>query len=147
MNDPLSVVVCLPEGMTLFDPDPAETAKRDVKLVTSWDDDTAGVVGWSAGGWEVLGIAAAHPDLPRLVLVSLPFSEQEPEGVDLDVVAAKTLLLFGSADPLTGSKHGSRWQERLANARLEMVPGGDHELLAPMWRRILSYLAPRRTAG
>jgi pimeloyl-ACP methyl ester carboxylesterase len=132
--------------MDLFDPDPGETAKADVELVTEWNDHTAGVVGWSTGGWDVLRLAAAHPDLPRLVLVSLPFPDEEPDGVDLDTITTKTLLLFGTADPLTGSEHGSRWQKRLANARLEMVPDGDHELLAPMWRRVLSFLAPRRTA-
>jgi len=66
--------------------------------------------------------------------------------LDLDAVVAKTLLLYGSADSQTGSSHGHRWQKRLPNARLEMVPGGDHELLVPKWARILSHLAPRRTS-
>ena len=73
-----------------------------------------------------------------------PFPEQEAQLVDLDAVKAKTLLLYGSADHQTGSSHGQRWQKRLPNARLEMVPGGGHELLVPMWPRVLSYLAPRR---
>jgi pimeloyl-ACP methyl ester carboxylesterase len=135
--------VCLPKGLELFDPDPSETDKRDVTLVANWQSDTGGVVGWSTGGWDALSLAAAHPDLPRLVIVSLPYPEEDPES--LDAVTAKTLLLFGSADPATGSKHGQRWLKRLPNARLEMVPGGGHELLVPMWRRILSHLAPRRT--
>ncbi len=145
MNDPMSLVVCLPEGAPLFDPDPVETERRDVRLVSGWEGDTGGVVGWSTGGWNALTLAAAHPDLPRLVIASLPYPDQEPQSLNLDAVTTKTLLLFGSADPQTGSKHGQRWQKRLANARLEMVPGGSHELLVPMWARILAHLAPRRT--
>ncbi|MEN8238730.1 MAG: alpha/beta hydrolase [Actinomycetota bacterium] len=147
MNDPLSIVMCLPQGVTLFDPEPSETARRDVRLVSELDSDTGGVVGWSTGGWDALAIAAAHQDLPRLVIVSLPFPDEPPAELDADAVNAKTLLLYGAADPQTGSSHGSRWQKTLPNARLEMVPKGGHDLLVPMWRRILSHLAPRRTAG
>jgi len=147
MNDPMSILVCLPDGVPLVDPGPAETAKRDVRLVTAWEDDTAGVVGWSAGGLDALRVAVDHTDLPRLALVSVPFPDGDQVGVDLDAVAAKTLLLFGSADPLTGSKHGRMWQQRLPNARLEMVPRGGHDLLETMWHRVLSFVAPRRSAG
>ena len=143
VNDPLSIVVSLPGEMPLFDPGPEETARRDVGLVSVFAADTGGVVGWSTGGWEALELAVTHPDLPRLAIVSLPYDDSPI--VDLDAVTAKTLLLYGSADPETGSSHGSRWQKALPNARLEMVPGGGHDLLVPMWSRILSHLAPRRT--
>ena len=146
MNEPLSIVVCLPEGMDVFDPGPDETARRDVRLTSDWDADTGGVVSWSTGGWEALKIAAKHEDLPRLVLVSLPFSDEMPQDFNLDAVRAKTLLIYGSADPLTGNSHGTKWQKTLPNARLEMNPGGGHELLVPMWKRVVSYLAPRRKA-
>ena len=146
MNEPMSIVLCLPGGMDLFDPGPDETTRKDVRIVSAWQDDTRGVVGWSTGGWDALRLAADHPDLPRLALVSLPYPEHDQPAVDLDAVAAKTLLLFGTADPETGSRHGTRWQKRLVNARLEMVPGGSHDLLEPMWPRVLSHLAPRRTA-
>ena len=145
-NDPMSIVLCMPDGTALLDPQPQETEKRDVRLVPGWEGDTKGVVGWSSGGWKALMIAAGHPELPRLVIVSLPFpGKGELAEFSLDAVSAKTLLLFGSADPDTGSSHGRQWQKHLPNARLEMVPGGDHDLLVPMWPRILSYLAPRRS--
>jgi pimeloyl-ACP methyl ester carboxylesterase len=65
-----------------------------------------------------------------------------PWGFEPADVAAKTLLVYGDADPLGGSRHGRWWQGRLPNARLEMVPGGGHLVIVPMWRRVLSHLAP-----
>ena len=103
-------------------------------------------MGWPSGGWTALRLAAAHPDLARLVIVSLPFPEEMPPDLDPASITARTLLLYGTADPLTGNTHGTRWQQTLPNARLEMSPGGGHELLEPMWRRVVSFLAPRRKA-
>ena len=143
MNDPFSIVVCLPDGVDHFDPDPDLTASKDVRLVTEWAEDTQGVVGWSDGAWRALDLAAAHPELPRLVIASLPFPD---DAATIPPVAAKTLLLFGQKDPRTGSAHGTQWQRSLPDARLEMVPGAGHELLTQMWKRVLSHLAPRRKA-
>ncbi len=67
-----------------------------------------------------------------------------PWGFDPEEVAAKTLLLYGARDPLAGPRHGRWWQERLPNARLEVVPDAGHLVLLPMWARVLSYLAPKR---
>ncbi|MEL6981052.1 MAG: alpha/beta hydrolase [Actinomycetota bacterium] len=140
-----SVLLCLPAGMALFDPGPELTEKRGLSLLDQWDDSTVGVVGWSQGGVDALRAAAQHPELERLALVATPYVEALPDDLDLDAITAKTLLLFGSADPETGSAHGRHWQKRLPNARLEMVPKAGHDLLQPMWHRILSHLAPRRT--
>lgn len=146
MNEPLSIVVCLPDGVELSDPGPEETARRDVRLTSEWDSDAGGVVGWSSGGWQALRLAAEHPGLPRLVLVSLPYPDEMPSDCEPDSVGAKTLLIYGTADPLTGNRHGTQWQKALKDARLEMNPGGGHDLLGPMWARVMSYLAPRRKA-
>lgn len=133
------------------DPDPQLTWARGVTLLA--DDGTGtelyhagpvGVVGSSMAGLDALAIAARHPGrVDRVVLVATPIPTDEVAlEFDLDDVAAKTLLLFGAKDPLTGSRHGSWWQKRLPDARLEMSPQGGHELLMPMWKRILSHLAP-----
>jgi pimeloyl-ACP methyl ester carboxylesterase len=66
----------------------------------------------------------------------------QPWGFEPGEVVAKTLLLYGSADPLSGQRHGTWWQKHLPNARLEMVPGAGHLVIVPMWRRVLSFLAP-----
>jgi pimeloyl-ACP methyl ester carboxylesterase len=74
---------------------------------------------------------------------STPIPEDEGAlGFDLSDITAKTLLLFGAKDPLTGSRHGTWWQRRLPDARLEMSPQGGHDLLAPTWKRTRSHLAP-----
>ncbi len=142
-----TILLQLPTGTAFVDPDPEQTTRRGVDLVAAWDDSVAGVVGWVEGGLSAARTAAAHPGLARLVIVATPFPEAPPDDLDLDAVAAKTLLLFGSADPAAGSRHGRAWQKRLPNARLEMVPGGGRDLLVPMWGRVLSHLAPKARVG
>jgi pimeloyl-ACP methyl ester carboxylesterase len=66
----------------------------------------------------------------------------QPWGFEPAEARAKTLLLYGSADPIAGSRHGSWWQKRLPSARIEVVPGAGHLLVMPMWGRALSHLAP-----
>jgi pimeloyl-ACP methyl ester carboxylesterase len=131
------------------DPAPDLTWARGVTLMagaagqaSSELDHTGpvGVVGWSDGGPAALAFAARHPAVDRLALIATPIPETEE---DLTEVTAKTLLIFGSKDPLTGSRHGTWWQKHLPSARLEMHPDGGHDLLVPMWPRILSHLAPR----
>jgi len=144
-QEPASILLHLPTGTPVFDPGPTSTEQRGLHLVDTWDDSVTGVVGWSTGGIDALRSAAAHSDLERLVLVSTPYPDESDDlDLDLDAVTAKTLLLFGSADPATGSRHGRAWQKRLANARLEMVPKGGHDLLEAMWHRITSHVAPGR---
>jgi pimeloyl-ACP methyl ester carboxylesterase len=67
-----------------------------------------------------------------------------PWGFEPAEVQAKTLCLYGSKDPVAGSRHGTWWQKNLPQARLEMVPGSGHLLIFPMWHRVLSFLAPQR---
>jgi pimeloyl-ACP methyl ester carboxylesterase len=256
-------------GAGLFDPDPAETLGRNVRLlsvdrpgyggshpvsggawatVASAADDLAavldgmhiervGVVGWSAGGRIALALAARRPDLvDRVVVLATPAPDAEvawigdeqrdelerlrtlapaeahaelyerlrsvvpedpdspealwllgagavdeaalgaggvrarlgemlraafvqgarglaadiagfclqPWGFEPEAVRAKTLLLYGSRDPIAGPQHGRWWQSRLPDARLEVVPEAGHVLIVPTWARVLSHLAPGR---
>ena len=68
----------------------------------------------------------------------------QPWGFEPTEVKAKALCLYGSKDPIAGSRHGAWWQKNLPQARLEMVPGAGHLLIFPMWQRVLSFLAPKR---
>jgi len=40
--------------------------------------------------------------------------------------------------------HARRWQASFASARFEVAPGLGHDLLAPLWPRVLSFVAPTR---
>lgn len=42
---PASILVCLPDGSPLVDPNPDETGRRAVDLVEEWNDTVIGVVG------------------------------------------------------------------------------------------------------
>jgi pimeloyl-ACP methyl ester carboxylesterase len=65
----------------------------------------------------------------------------QPWGFEPEAVQAKTLLLYGSRDPLADPRHGRWWESRLPDATLEVVPAG-HLLVVPMWARVLAHLAP-----
>jgi pimeloyl-ACP methyl ester carboxylesterase len=67
-----------------------------------------------------------------------------PWGFEPRDVRQKALLVYGARDPLIGSKHGRWWQQQLPDARLEMVPDAGHLVVVPMWKRVLSFLAPSR---
>jgi pimeloyl-ACP methyl ester carboxylesterase len=67
-----------------------------------------------------------------------------PWGFEPGDVRARTLLLYGRDDPAIGPAHGSWWQKQLPDARLETAPGLGHLLIIPMWKRVLSFLAPSR---
>jgi pimeloyl-ACP methyl ester carboxylesterase len=66
----------------------------------------------------------------------------QPWGFEPKAVSAKTLLLYGSRDPVAGSRHANWWKAHIPDSRVEMVPGAGHMLVFPMWDRALSHLAP-----
>jgi pimeloyl-ACP methyl ester carboxylesterase len=167
-------------GSGEFDPDPEQTARRDVLLIgvdrpgyggsdpyrsgesptiAAAADDiatvlghlgiaTAGVAGWSTGGWIALALAARRPDLvDRLVLLGTPAPDDEtPLGFEPADVHAKTLLLYGNADPLVRPAHAGWWKNRLTDSRIEMMPGAGPVFVVPGWTRVLSHLTPGRSA-
>jgi pimeloyl-ACP methyl ester carboxylesterase len=70
-----------------------------------------------------------------------------PWGFEPADVQARALCLYGSKDPIAGSRHGTWWQKNLPQARLEMVPDAGHMLVFLMWQRVLSFLAPQRRSA
>lgn len=143
MPDEAIADIVVAAAATFEDPDPVETSRREIALADAVSAETIGLLGVGRAGSAALVLAAGSPEIPRLVLVNVPF---EPESLDIDLadVRVRVLLLFGALDPDTGSAHGRRWQKALPAARLEMVPDGDADLVARMWPRILSHLAPGR---
>jgi pimeloyl-ACP methyl ester carboxylesterase len=68
----------------------------------------------------------------------------QPWGFAPEAVEAKTLLLYGSRDPIAGPAHARWWQERLPDARLELGHDAGHLAVLSMWSRALSHLTPER---
>lgn len=66
----------------------------------------------------------------------------QPWGFEPAEVTAKTLLLYGAEDPVAGPAHGKWYRRQLPDARFEQVPAAGHLLVVPIWRRVLSHLAP-----
>ncbi|HET9494380.1 MAG TPA: alpha/beta hydrolase [Chloroflexia bacterium] len=72
----------------------------------------------------------------------------QPWGFEPEAVKAKTLLLYGSDDPVAGPRHAQWWKKHIPDSRVEIAPGAGHMLVFPLWERVLSHLAPgakRRT--
>ncbi len=46
----------------------------------------------------------------------------------VEKIAAPTLLIWGDSDPVSPVAVGEHLAARLPNARLEIVPGGDHDV-------------------
>jgi pimeloyl-ACP methyl ester carboxylesterase len=68
----------------------------------------------------------------------------QPWGFAPEEVHARTLLLYGSHDPLAGPRHGRWWQERLPDARLEIIPDAGHLVVLPSWPRVLRHVSSSR---
>ena len=116
-------VVLLP----FSDPDPAETARREVALVPAWTEGAASAIAVGDAGWDALEL-----DVERLVLIGTP-----PRDEEVPDVAAKTLLLYRQAD----SKDARWWKRQIPHARFEISPR-EGDLLANVWSRALAFAAP-----
>ncbi|KVO09220.1 alpha/beta fold hydrolase [Burkholderia ubonensis] len=80
--------------------------------------------GLGAQDWRT-GFVAANPHLPDWFV-----SFRADLSAELSRVAQPTLLLWGDADPISPVAAGRRLLERLPDARLHVVPGGQHDLAA-----------------
>jgi pimeloyl-ACP methyl ester carboxylesterase len=69
------------------------------------------------------GFASAYPSLPDWFL-----SLKSDISVELREISQPVLLLWGDADPFSPVAVGRRLLELLPNARMHVVPGGDHDL-------------------
>lgn len=114
-------------------------------------DRPIGVVGVGDAG-EVAILVAAHlgDGVDRLALVAVPRPDTELGGAEvaevLAGVTAATLILNGRDDPDAAAPAARWFGDRLASARVEMIPETSDPqsrlILADVWERVLSHVAP-----
>ncbi|MDP1858364.1 MAG: hypothetical protein Q8K82_06830 [Gemmatimonadaceae bacterium] len=126
-----------------FDPDPDETGRREIELRTTPPTGSFSVVGWRHAGLNAAALAAAAGSrVDRLVLCCVPAPLDAKLDFDPGDIAAKTLLLFGQADPDASSRHARWWKDHIPDSRVEMVPRAGSDIISTMWGRVLSHAAP-----
>lgn len=151
--------------------DPAIAGVDDlVKLVTAKMDEPVDLVAQSMGGVIAARIAIERPRLVRRLVLSVTSGGVDMAGLgaadwrpdyrrsfpqaagwitaagsspDLPVeeIAAPTLLIWGDADPISPVAVGRHLAARLPDARLEIVPGGDHDVAASHPDRVAALIA------
>jgi pimeloyl-ACP methyl ester carboxylesterase len=110
--------------------------RRLVLTVTSGGVDMAGL---GASDWR----ADYRKLFPRAAAwITEPHSSP---GLPVEKIAAPTLLLWGDCDPISPVAVGRHLEARIPNARLHVVPGGNHDIaqthaeqLAPLIERHLA---------
>ncbi|WP_425064759.1 alpha/beta fold hydrolase [Reyranella sp.] len=138
--------------------DPAIRGLDDLKrLVTARMDEPVDLVAQSMGGVIAARIALEHPELVRRLVLCVTSGGVDMAGLgasewradyrrsfpkaaawitdgsptpplQIEKIAAPTLLIWGDADPISPVAVGRHLEERLPQARLEIVPGGDHDV-------------------
>ena len=145
-------------GMGAQPHDPAIRGLDDLKwLVIARMDEPVDLVAQSMGGVIAARIALEYPELVRRLVLcvtsggvdmaGLGASDWRPEyrrsfpnaaswitdvrsaaPLPIEKIVAPTLLIWGDADPVSPVAVGRHLAERLPNAHLEIVPGGDHDV-------------------
>lgn len=138
--------------------DPSIRGLDDLKqLVTAKMDGPVDLVAQSMGGVLAAQIALEHPGLVRRLVLCVTSGGVDMEGLGasewradyrrsfpkaaawitdvrssaplpVEKIAAPTLLIWGDKDPISPVAVGRHLAERLPNARLEIVTGGDHDV-------------------
>jgi pimeloyl-ACP methyl ester carboxylesterase len=113
-----------------------QKVRRLVLTVTSAGIDMAGL---GASDWR----ETYRKSFPRAM--SWITDSRAAALLPVEEIAAPTLLLWGDRDPISPTAVGRHLQSRLANSRLHIVAGGDHDLarthaaeIAPLIERHLT---------
>ena len=155
--------------------DPTITGIDDlVRLVDARIDGPVDLVAQSMGGVVAARIALSRSDAVRRLVLTVTsaginmaqfgasdwkadYRRQFPNAADwiirdalseelpVERITAPTLLIWGDSDPISPVAVGQYLERRMPNARLHVVPGGDHSLasaradiVAPLIARHLS---------
>jgi pimeloyl-ACP methyl ester carboxylesterase len=130
------------EQLGVFAAAVAENPEAGLEMLGAGDADGAAMAMPGAAERLAALLRAAFAQGTSALVSDMAGYTLQPWGFDPAGVAAETLLLYGSADPVAGPAHGEWWQQQLPNAHLEVVPDAGHLLIMPIWSRVLSYLTP-----
>ena len=138
--------------------DPAVCSLDDLqKMVTDRMDGPVDLVAQSMGGVLAARIALEHPELVRRLVLCVTSGGVDMAGLGasdwradyrksfpkaaawitdtsssaplpVEKIVVPTLLIWGDSDPVSPVAVGKHLAARLPNARLEIVPGGDHDV-------------------
>jgi 2-hydroxy-6-oxonona-2,4-dienedioate hydrolase len=139
-------------------PDPAIKSLDDlIAMVVAKMDAPVDLVAQSMGGVIAVRIALAHPQLVRRLVLTVTsggvdmaafgssdwradyrktfpnaaewiYEPRAAAPLPVDRITAPTLLIWGEVDPISPVAVGKHLQSRIANSRLHVVPGGDHDV-------------------
>ena len=104
----------------------------------------------TSGGVNMAGFGAAdwRPDyrksFPRAA-EWITAARSAPE-LPVERIAAPTLLIWGDADAISPLAVGRHLEQRIPEARLHVVPGGDHDLAKTHAELVASLIARHLTA-
>ena len=130
-------------GYVRFDREPDGSTRVSIRMSYCPPAGVFGAVGWRHAGLAAAALAAANASsVDRLVLCCVPAPIDAALDFEPGDIAAKTLLLFGQADPDAPARHARWWKDRIRGARVEMVPRASSDLVSVMWGRVLSHAAP-----
>ncbi len=120
----------------------AEHPEAGLEMLGASDADRAAMALPGAAERLAALLSAAFAQGTRGLVSDMAGYTLRPWGFEPADVAAETLLLYGSADPIAGPAHGEWWRGQLPNSHLEVVPDAGHLLVMPMWSRVLSHIGP-----
>lgn len=156
--------------------DPAIKSLDDlVRLVAARMEEPVDLVAQSMGGVIAAQLALTRPDAVRRLVLTVTsggvdmkrfgasdwrpdYRKSFPRAVEwitaagaspelpVERIAQPTLLVWGDADPISPLAVGRHLEQRMPNARLHVVPGGDHDVAKTHAGLVASLIARHLTA-
>jgi pimeloyl-ACP methyl ester carboxylesterase len=104
----------------------------------------------TSGGVDMEGLGAAdwrpayRKSNPRAA--AWITAAQPSAGLPVEKIAAPTLLIWGDADPISPVAVGRHLEQRISDAHLHVVPGGDHDVAKTHAELVASLIEQHLTA-
>ena len=134
----------LPMGSADFppDPDPGDPAGVVEYLVESFRAYAGGSPHFDAGATRALATAdvARTRDLRATLVNHFAMDFDGPRGGGWSDLRVPTLVVQGELDPVFPPAHGEALRDAIPGARLVVLPGSGHDVLAPVWDRFVAEL-------